>query len=139
MSEDEKEPLSAVDVAYPFIHEADDDWTKEKLLPVPARAGFPLDHEAELDDILEAVLECLEYEFGTRRASHSTSSAISTSLTWATTEFKSSTRNSNSSSRGALPDNARANSEAFTALSWMMTDSYMWATRRTIEFEFFKY
>ncbi len=55
MSEDEKEPLSAVDVAYQFIDEADDDWTKEKLLAVLARAGFLLDHEAELDDILEAL------------------------------------------------------------------------------------
>ncbi len=62
MSEDEKEPLSAVDVAYDFIDEADDDWTKDELLAVLARAGFLLDHEAELDDILEAVLECLEYE-----------------------------------------------------------------------------
>ncbi len=62
MSEDEKEPLSAVDVAYQFIDEADDDWTMENLLAVLARAGFLLDHEAELDDILEAVLVCLEYE-----------------------------------------------------------------------------
>ncbi len=62
MSEDEEEPSLAVDVAYDFIDEADDDWTKDELLAVLARAGFLLDHEAELDDILEAVLECLEYE-----------------------------------------------------------------------------
>ncbi len=62
VNEDEEEPLSAVDVAYQFIDEADDDWTKEKLLPVLARAGFPLDHEDELDDILEAVLARIEYE-----------------------------------------------------------------------------
>ena len=62
VSEDEEEPSSAVDVAYDFIDEADDDWTKDELLAVLARAGFPLDHEAELDDILEAVRERLEYE-----------------------------------------------------------------------------
>ena len=62
VSEDEEEPSLAVDVAYDFIDEADDDWTKDELLAVLARAGFLLDHEAELDDILEAVLECLEYE-----------------------------------------------------------------------------
>ena len=62
MREDEEEPSSTVDVAYDFIDEADDDWTKDELLAVLARAGFPLDHEAELDDILEAVRERLEYE-----------------------------------------------------------------------------
>ncbi len=62
MSEHEEEPLSAVDVAYGFIDKAGDDWTTDELLAALARAGFPLDHEAELDDILEAVLERLEYE-----------------------------------------------------------------------------
>ncbi len=62
MSEVGKEPSSAVDVAYDFIDEADDDWTKDELLAVLARAGFRLDHEAEVDDILEAVRERLEYE-----------------------------------------------------------------------------
>ncbi len=62
MSEDEEEPLSAVDVAYDFIDEAGDDWTKDELLAVLARAGFPLDHEDELNDILEAVRDRIEYE-----------------------------------------------------------------------------
>ncbi len=62
MSEDDEEPSSAVDVAYDFIDEAGDDWTKDELLAVLARADFPLDHKAELDDILEAVRERLEYE-----------------------------------------------------------------------------
>ena len=61
MSENEEEPKSAVDVAYDFIAEADDDWTRDELLAVLARAGFPLDREAELNDILEAVMERMEY------------------------------------------------------------------------------
>ena len=62
MSEDDEEPLSAVDVAYDFINKADDDWTRDELLAVLARAGFALDHEAEFDSILEAVRARLEYE-----------------------------------------------------------------------------
>ncbi len=66
MSEDEEEPLSAVDVAYDFIDKAGDDWTRDELLAALARARFPLDHEAELDDILEAVLERFERSFRRR-------------------------------------------------------------------------
>ena len=62
MSEDEEAPLSAVGVAYEFIRAAGDDWTREELLAVLARAGFPVDHEDELDGILEAVRQHLEYE-----------------------------------------------------------------------------
>ena len=62
MNDDKEEPLSAVDVAYEFIDEAGDDWETDELLAVLARAGFPLDDEAELDDILEAVLERIEFE-----------------------------------------------------------------------------
>ncbi len=42
MSEEEEEPLSAVDVAYDFIDKAGDDWTRDELLAALARAGFPL-------------------------------------------------------------------------------------------------
>ena len=62
MSDDDEEPLSAVDIAYDFIDEAGDDWEADELLAVLARAGYPLDDEAELDDILEAVRDRIEYE-----------------------------------------------------------------------------
>ena len=62
MSDEEEEPLSAVDVAYDFIGEAGDDWETDELLAVLAQAGFPLDDEDELDDILEAVRDRIEFE-----------------------------------------------------------------------------
>ncbi len=62
MSEDDEAPLSAVGVAYDFIHETGDAWTRDDLMAVLARAGFPLDDHAELDDILEAVFERIEFE-----------------------------------------------------------------------------
>ena len=62
ITEDRIRPLSAVDVAYAFVHEAGADWTRSELVAALERAGFPIDDEAELDAILEAVRERLRNE-----------------------------------------------------------------------------
>ena len=59
---DEKEPLSAVDAAYEIIVESGSDWTMDELIAALARAGFPLEDEAELESILDAVQERIENE-----------------------------------------------------------------------------
>ena len=59
---DEEEPISAVDAAYEIIVESNRDWTMDELMAALARAGFPLDDEAELESILDAVQERIENE-----------------------------------------------------------------------------
>lgn len=60
--EDQIRPLSAVDIAYEFVHEAGMDWTRKELVTALDRAGFSVDGGAELDGILEAVRERLQNE-----------------------------------------------------------------------------
>jgi hypothetical protein len=62
VSDHRNEPTSAFDVAYDYIEQAGDDWTRDGLAIALARAGFPLDDDAAIDDIIAANLERLESE-----------------------------------------------------------------------------
>ena len=59
---DEDEPVSVVDAAYEIIVGSERDWKPDELIAALARAGFPLEDEAELESILDAVQERIENE-----------------------------------------------------------------------------
>jgi len=59
---DEEESISVVDAAYEIIVDSDREWTIDGLITALDRAGFPLEDEAELDPIMDAVQERIENE-----------------------------------------------------------------------------